>query len=439
MQNKWIINTLRTLSNTPLAPRTVEKAIQDEQGILLSEKLQAMQIKINENATSYAVNIDSNFTFHDLIHQNEVILFTNWTDSQNFPDIYGNGIYLPGSDPRNNCIIYSTCAYPIFNEPNLHKRKIFIGYVYRENPDSPIDGLEGDSIVWQELVTNNNIDGSNFFINPDFSVNQRNMTEYITNKSDMYGKFYPDRWRCLRDYNDNGLRFTIEDDGLHAKFLSPSGSYGGLIYTFEQELSRFLSGKTVTLSIQFKVNNGCFRGFTLLEGETTIINNFTDLQKSGVFTRIIKLPETITKRLKIKFMFSSSIEEGEIIFQYAKLELGTCATTFIAPDPTQELLKCMRFYQEEEVHYRPSSENSTLLIPNKALRTVPMRIVPTISISSLNGASNKFSIANGTADTTDIISQIYNNHAAYYPAILVNNTPLNESKVARFKSDAEIF
>ena len=78
------------------------------------------------------------------------------------------------------------------------------------------------------------------------------------------------------------------------------------------------------------------------------------------------------------------------------------------------------------------------MIPAQSTRKVPMREIPNIKIYSLTGTENKFSVANGLTDTKDIISEIYNNKVGYYPAIVVTDVPVNESKVAIFKSDAEL-
>lgn len=46
------------------------------------------------------------YDFDDLTAESNVTWFTNWTDSTNFPAIYGSGVLLPGKDPTQKAIIY---------------------------------------------------------------------------------------------------------------------------------------------------------------------------------------------------------------------------------------------------------------------------------------------------------------------------------------------
>ena len=46
------------------------------------------------------------YDFDDLTAESSATWFTNWTDSTNFPAIYGSGVLLPGKDPTQKGIIY---------------------------------------------------------------------------------------------------------------------------------------------------------------------------------------------------------------------------------------------------------------------------------------------------------------------------------------------
>lgn len=410
----------------------------DYSKIPLELKNRLKEVGLLENACT-STSIREDFTFEDLIHKTEVTFFTNWIDTIHFPRPIGSGVLLPGSDPRFKTILYTTTGF-LFNK---HLFQTFVCHVFIPEEGQLDEAGKPYEMFseWQILSNDKNISNPNFIINPNFQVRQRDMTEYVTNKADNGGRYYPDRWKCSRDYNDSGLRYNIKKDGLHAYFISGSGSHGKLEYKFDKDVSRFLSEKTITISGKIKSDNPQTKlQRFLLYHEGTVILNYLVKQRvtdeDGISSVSIRLP-ILTNSLRFAVTFSGETDT-EIIFEYFKLELGMDATLFVPPDPTEELLKCMSYYQEEEIHYRPSKEGSNLLIPAQSTRKVPMREIPNIKIYSLTGTENKFSVANGLTDTKDIISEIYNNKVGYYPAIVVKDVPVNESKVAIFKSDAEL-
>lgn len=195
-----------------LAPRTFEKAIQDDDGVLLSTKLETIQQQIdsvggnvigdvanleteNKETIVGAINevnansdttlerlinsgilsnaldqtsINDAFTFDDLIHKKEITFFTNWSDPTNFPELYGSGIFLPGYDTRCNSIIYTTSPTPHQKE----NRHVYIGYVFTAVEGGDNQGLT-TGVEWKRLMTNDEVSNPNLVINPDFSIEQR--------------------------------------------------------------------------------------------------------------------------------------------------------------------------------------------------------------------------------------------------------------------------
>lgn len=195
-----------------LAPRTFEKAIQDDDGVLLSTKLETIQQQIdsvggnvigdvanleteNKETIVGAINevnansdttlerlinsgilsnaldqtsINDAFTFDDLIHKKEITFFTNWSDPTNFPELYGSGIFLPGYDTRCNSIIYTTSPTP-YQKENRH---VYIGYVFTAVEGGDNQGLT-TGVEWKRLMTNDEVSNPNLVINPDFSIEQR--------------------------------------------------------------------------------------------------------------------------------------------------------------------------------------------------------------------------------------------------------------------------
>lgn len=51
-------------------------------------------------------SIGSNMTFAELIARQHVTFFTNWYDSENFPNIYGCGILIPTLDTNKKQLLY---------------------------------------------------------------------------------------------------------------------------------------------------------------------------------------------------------------------------------------------------------------------------------------------------------------------------------------------
>lgn len=248
-----------------------------------------------------------------------------------------------------------------------------------------------------------------------------------------------DRWK----FNLNAdicNRLIIHDDYISLKSLFDTNTSFKEIQQIVEDY-KYLIGKPLILSAMIRTNYQVT--FYINGGEGNIINyDFTNIADENWHTVYCIIPANTTLTyLDIRLGLYTYIPSSYLDIKWVKLEVGKYPTQFEYPNRTLELLKCMRYYQEEEIYYRPSCDNSVLLIPNKAARTVPMYRIPSISISSLSGTDNKFSIANGTKDTSDIIKNIYNNKLGYgyYPAIEVEEAPINESKVALFKSDAEIY
>lgn len=67
---------------------------------------------LKSDLTSLANNVSlhdigfGDYDFDDLTAETNVTWFTNWTDSTNFPAIYGSGVLLPGKDSTQKAIIY---------------------------------------------------------------------------------------------------------------------------------------------------------------------------------------------------------------------------------------------------------------------------------------------------------------------------------------------
>ncbi len=350
-------------------------------------------------------SINEAFTFEDLISKKEITFFTNWSDFTNFPKLYGSGIFLPGFDTRCNSIIYTTSPTP--HQKDF--RHVYVGYIFIAEEEGDNQGLT-TGVEWKQLMTHDEVSNSNLLINPDFKICQRNMEEYITNKTDNGGRYYPDRWICRRDYNDVGLQYKIEEDGLHAKFMTTTGSWGSILYRMDLESAKVLSGKTITISGKIKTSSSNIRGINLYQGSTYIVNGAPKKIGEDFYTVTAKMPE-ITDNLVLEIRFDGT-ENGESIFEYLKLELGSIATPFVPPDRATELLKCKRYYQRIGVpegdynaiiHHITSytSASTKQYITFYVDMEQEMRVAPTVKLYGTPNKDTGYSIANVDGNSPD--------------------------------------
>lgn len=179
----------------------------------------------------------------------------------------------------------------------------------------------------------------NLLINPDFKINQRGLTSY-----NISGFSYTvDRWRSSSKtvtVSDSGLTIQTDDDCW-----------------FSQKFEKAIKGK-VTLSIKISAINGKI-------SLSPPANNLF-ITSPGVYS--ITLDNIEEYNLYITANTSVTIE-------WAKLEQGSIATPFVAPNPADELAKCRRFYELINMDTRHAT-----LIGDKVYVTVdvvPKRITPT--------------------------------------------------------------
>ena len=173
------------------------------------------------------------------------------------------------------------------------------------------------------LVEPDNISNPNLLINPDFKINQRGQSTYISKYDHTTLIVYTvDRWYVY------GHSATVNSDNTVT--ITPSEySEGAFIQILENNVSgpivlnicvKNISG-TVTVSIRDIDNNTKTLG-TLKTGENIFKSN------NGCNRVIIRCSSGASATLK-----------------WAKLEKGTVATPFIEPDRATEMLKCQRFFQ----------------------------------------------------------------------------------------------
>lgn len=226
----------------------------------------------------------------------------------------------------------------------------------------------------------------NLLINPDFRINQRGETSYTSAVAQTIKIVYSvDRW-CLY-----GHSLTVNSD--KSVTITPTTySDGALIQNLEtpvdgditvQVYAVGVSG-TATVSVRPYDDSSTTEIGTLKNG----LNTFT-------FSRGIK-------KLVIR------VKSGTLTLKYAKVEQGTVATSFIAPNPAEELAKCKRFTQYyDSIPCIPgvlSVANTTSAtsgwLPLYQILSPSMRVVPTISVFSVN-ANNGNSIGGNYSVSLD--------------------------------------
>lgn len=179
----------------------------------------------------------------------------------------------------------------------------------------------------------------NLLINGGFAVWQRGESFTIPRTGYGAGKYTADRWRVWANADSTGGNITVTraDDGMH---IEADGA-GFATYRFEKAEVKKLSGKTVTLSQSV----------------------------DGVVSSAVRSFPT-TGILNVALPVSGTIN-------WIKLELGEEATPFVPRSYGEELLACMRYYQNTGTVFCPGyitvgGVSFTYMPP------VPMRSVPTI-------------------------------------------------------------
>ena len=158
----------------------------------------------------------------------------------------------------------------------------------------------------------------NFLINPDFKINQRGNSTYTTSSESSI--YTVDRWMLARG------KATVNSDGTVT--VTATGGTTNKEGYFQQRLENAISG-AYTVSMEVVSISGTVR--IAIDGEWKTVtsgkNVFQGINSSNNF-------DSVGLQLAV----------GAIItLKWVKLEQGTVATQFVAPNPSEELEKCLRF------------------------------------------------------------------------------------------------
>lgn len=205
----------------------------------------------------------------------------------------------------------------------------------------------------------------NLLINPDFKINQRGKTEYAYQNSGAT-QYTIDRFRVVF------LNIKTASDGL---ILNANGTNAGGGY-ISQVLEDAVKGDTI---LSFKVSAVAgtieFRNLNSVDAGDTVT-----ISSDGVYT----IKGTNTKKVIAHITKGSSCK-----IEWIKLEQGSIATPFVAPNPADEKKRCQYFT------YRASIDGKVTNLYRNTLQIVIdgliMRITPSALIT-YNGESNKANI-----------------------------------------------
>ena len=191
----------------------------------------------------------------------------------------------------------------------------------KDNIQNQID----NSIIYSQSIISN----PNLLINGDFKVNQRGKTSY-THTGEAYGyTYFVDRWFA---WGENPFTFDVS-----TKTLTPNTSNTGnsLLSQWIEDVSGIL-GKTITYSVS---TNGTIYSKTL-NIPTTLSNNVSLGELPTSFGKLRVWSNN--NRLRFDIIDSSN---QSIVLNYAKVEIGSVATSFSPRPYAEELAMCQRYYQ----------------------------------------------------------------------------------------------
>lgn len=231
-------------------------------------------------------------------------------------------------------------------------------------------GLKKGTLTQLSNYLGNKFSNPNLLINPDFKINQRGKSTY----SSTGAGGTVDRW-----VGTNVKTVVNSDNTVSLSSLSGTGYY----MQHEESISY---GKH-TYSIYVQAISGVVKAFYKSK-DSKDIELGTLKQGLNTFT---------SSDDGFKSFFVSIAGGSEVALKYVKVEQGTVATSFVAPNYADELIKCQRYYFKRYYYYvfYSGSASFTYIFSD----TIPnMRIKPTVDF--VNTSNSGLSRAVVSLDTT---------------------------------------
>lgn len=288
----------------------------------------------------------------------------------------------------------------------------------------------------QHLIKNTDISNPNILINTNFKnpINQRGQETYTSTVSgnNKVLLYTIDCWKILASIENVTLTIPNSNNPYTTINIPIITDENKLDVNFYQELPilNFRQGEPYT--IQCAVSNVEFiKEFNIIAKNDAVVNPIivnteTSVESGeGIVSGSFIIPENLTlTSIQIIVVISGSSQSARTLsFNWIKLEKGYVKTKYIIPNNEEELLKCYKYY------YRingvgtgsavASGDTSTNFICKNVTTSssttcaitlnvpVPMRIVPTITFSSVyfqyftntttTATVSSFTIFNGTS------------------------------------------
>lgn len=218
---------------------------------------------------------------------------------------------------------------------------------------------------WHQIALVENISNPSILINGDFKTNQRGKSEYV-NTTTANNQYTVDRWRI----HNSSTVLTVHDGYITMSNSVEDGQNHYISQYFENPIP---NGTTLTLS--FKYRNATGEIYSGDNGSGTIIK----LEHSAewkVFSVTWKTNKKIERVLIAQTFSNNPSNIGSVDIAWAKLELGSVATQFVPPNPTEELMKCQQYYREiigewRAAYYSPANKRLVFGLGNLRMRTNP--------------------------------------------------------------------
>ena len=235
--------------------------------------------------------------------------------------LLGTGsVQLVGSD-------YTACPFKTSAQGGSGADSVARAAIEAHAADADIHVTADEKAYWNTLSGKNDLD------NPDFRVNQRGLSEYSTG-------YTVDRWYISTDK----CKAAPESDGIR---LTATAALTSNTHAFWQNIEFPLAPGKYTLSLNVLEVSGVWaaRIRTVTAAGDYVDSYYTLALREGVNKVSVDLPdgEYISA---VSIGFNKGTEAGNSLkLAWIKLENGSLATMFVAPDRAAELAKCQRFYQ----------------------------------------------------------------------------------------------
>lgn len=255
------------------------------------------------------------------------------------------------------------------------------------------NGLKQSNMEDVTAYMSDKFSNPNLLINPDFKINQRGQKRYEVTGI----QYVVDRWMF-----SGGNVAVSESGGITILSSDSAGSW------FTQKLEKELEG-IATLSI--KVSN--------INGRISLSSPSNNL--------FITSPGVYSITLSDITEFNMFLDPNtSVTIEWTKLEKGSIATPFVAPNPAEELIKCQRYYAKTVGELRAYSNAGTSFGVTVNLPT-KMRTKPTVNINNIY-----------SYNVSSIDTEIKNDNSA----IFVYGTAKNQDSTVVYcvvMCDAEIY